>query len=176
MATDIDPADLLPDVVDTWVYAITALDAQRAELAAAGETGMLAFGLDRIRELRRQLGDLERAVEADVATLMDGKTETVDGLGTLERRRGTDRKAWQSDDLLKLIVRQAVDPEGTGEVAGTPIEVLGRVLEAITDCVPVTPSLGWRVTALRSHGVDPDEWCETKPGRTSVQIHKGEAA
>jgi hypothetical protein len=96
MATDIDPADLLPDVVDTWVYAITALDAQRAELAAAGETGMLAFGLDRIRELRRQLGDLERAVEADVATLMDG--------------------------------------------------------------------------------VDPDEWCETKPGRTSVQIHKGEAA
>jgi hypothetical protein len=170
-----DPSDL-PDVLEVWRNAIEGLNVYRGVLAEEGRTDLLAFGLDRIRELRRQLGDLERAVEADIAELMDGKTETIDGLGTLERRRGTDRKAWQSDDLLKVIVRQAVDPEGTGEVAGTPIEVLGRVLEAITACVPVTPSLGWRVTALRSHGVDPDEWCETKPGRTAVQIHKAETA
>lgn len=169
-------ADLvLPDVIETWRNAIEALDAQAENLAIDGQTDLLAFGLDRIRELRRVLGDLERNVESHIVDLMAGKTEAVDGLGTLERRRGTDRKAWQSDQLLDAVVQVAVDPEGTGEI-GTAGDVLDAVVQAITACVPITASLGWRVTALRERGFDPDEWCETKPGRTSVQIHKADAA
>jgi hypothetical protein len=170
-----DADDTLPDIVDGWRGYMEALDGQRAELAASGETGMLAFGLDRIRELRRQLGDLERAVEADIAGLMDAKTETIDGLGTLERRRGTDRKAWQSEELLHRIIRDAVDPDGSGELP-SPGALLAAVQMAITDCVPITGSLGWRVTALKARGIDPDEWATCTPGRVSVQIHKSDAA
>jgi hypothetical protein len=171
-----EPADTLPDIVEGWRGYVEALHTQAGELAAAGETGMLAFGLDRVRELRRVLGDLERAVEGHVAGLMDGKTETIDGLGTLERRKGTDRKAWQSDDLLRRVVHSMpwVDPE-TGEMLERDL-LVDAVLEAISACVPITPSLGWRVTALKARGIDPDEWCESKPGRTSVQIHKADAA
>jgi hypothetical protein len=175
MGDDLVVDDSLPDVIEQWRTAIDALDWERGELAKAGDTPSLAFGLDRIRELRRQLSDLERAVEADVATLMDGKTETIDGLGTLERRRGTDRKAWQSEELLHRIIRDAVDPDGSGELP-SPGALLAAVQMAITDCVPITGSLGWRVTALKARGIDPDEWCETKPGRTAVQIHKADAA
>jgi hypothetical protein len=170
-----EPSESLPDIVEGWRAYTEALVQQADELAAAGDTESLAFGLDRVRELRRVLGDLERAVEAHVAGLMDGKTETVDGLGTLERRKGTDRKAWQSEELLHRIIRDAVDPDGSGELP-SPGAVLAAVQMAITDCVPITGSLGWRVTALKARGIDPDEWCETKPGKTSVQIHKGEAA
>lgn len=169
------PTDTLPDIVEGWRTYCEALAVQADELAASGDTESLAFGLDRVRELRRVLGDLERAVEAHVAALMDGKTETVDGLGTLERRKGTDRKQWQSEDLLRRLVRDAVDPEHTGELPSAG-EVLEAVVSTVTDCAPFTGSLGWRVTALKARGVDPDEWCATSPGATRVQIHKGEAA
>jgi hypothetical protein len=174
VTADIVPVSL-PDVVETWRDAIEALDAQRSELAAAGETGMLAFGLDRIRELRRQLGDLERAVEADVVGLMESKTEVIDGLGTLERKKGTDRKHWQSDDLLRQLVRDAyLDAVDDMEPGDDPSMIVGRVFDTVTACVPITPSLGWRVTALRAHGIDVDEWCEARPGRVSVQIHRAD--
>jgi hypothetical protein len=172
--TEVVPADL-PDMIEDWRTTVEVLDGFRSKLAEVGDTPRLAFGLDRVRELRRILGDLERAIEGDVATLMDGKTETVDGLGTLERRKGTDRKAWQSDDLLRRLVRDAVDPEHTGEMPSAS-EVLDAVVSTVTECAPITGSLGWRVTALKARGIDPDEWCESKPGRTSVQIHKADAA
>lgn len=171
---DVQPVDM-PDLLEDWRTTIEYLDECRAALAEAGDTPRLAFGLDRVRELRRALADLERDIEGSVAELMDSKTETVDGLGTLERRRGTDRKAWDSVDLLHRIVRQAVDPEGTGELRADP-QVLEDILDAIEACVPITGSLGWRVTALKARGFDPDEYCESKPGRTSVQIHKADAA
>jgi hypothetical protein len=178
MTADLVPVETLPDVIETWRNAIEALDADRRGLAELGQVDMLAFGLDRIRELRRQLGDLERAVEADIAGLMDGKQQTIDGLGTLERRRGTDRKGWDSDEVLKSIVQlavvNAIDPD-TGELP-SHTELVARVVADIAACAPLTASTGWRVTALRAMGIDPDEYCITKPGRTAVQIHKADAA
>jgi hypothetical protein len=148
------PTDL-PDVLEDWRTTIDLLDQYRAELAWNGDTPRLAFGLDRVRDLRRALGDLERAIETDVAELMDGKTETVDGLGTIERRKGTTRKSWQSEDLLRQLVRDAyLDAVDDLEPGDDPSMIVGRVFDTVTDCVPITPSLGWRVTALRSRGID----------------------
>jgi hypothetical protein len=168
----VDATDM-PDMLEGWREMITALESAAQELAWNADTPRLAFGLDRVRELRKALSDLERSIEQIIVDLMDSKTETVDGLGTLERKRGTDRKAWQSEELLIRLVRDAVDPEGTGELPD-PVEVLTSVVQMVTECMPVTPSMGWRVTALRARGIDPDEWAETKPGRTSVQIHKAD--
>lgn len=179
MAGDVDlqPVDM-PDLLEDWRTTIDYLDQCATALAEAGDTPRLAFGLDRVRELRRALGDLERGIEGSVAELMAGKTETVDGLGTLERRKGTDRKAWQSQDLLKAIVlrsvEHAIDTE-TGEVPSAT-ELVAKVVFDIEACAPFTGSTGWRVTALRARDFDPDEWAETKPGRTSVQIHRPDAA
>ncbi len=159
-----------PSGVDALRTAIMRADADRARLAEAGDTTALAFGLADLRALSRDLSMLARAVEDDVARLMASKTMTVDGLGTLERRRGTERRQWDSEALFATLVRSELDPDGTGELPPAA-ETLERVRALVADTMPLTGSFGWRVTALRARGVDPDEWASCTPGRTTVQIH-----
>lgn len=148
---------------------IADLDAQRADLAAAGDLDRLAAGLAAVRKITGDLRDLAAGIETDVAALMPDKQVEIPGVGVIERRKGTDRRKWQSEDLLRTLIRDELD-DGTGELP-SPAETLDRVLGVVTACMPVTGSLGWRVTALRERGIDPDEWAECTPGRVSVQIH-----
>lgn len=123
-------------------------------------------------KLRQQLSDIARDVEVRLAEVMPDKVLELPGLPVMERRRGTDRKRWASEDLLSLIVSRAIiDPE-TGELLSDPVVLRSRIEDEVRACMPVTGSLGWRVTALRERGIEPDEFCETSPGRTSVQIHE----
>lgn len=160
-------------VLDVLRAGIADLDGIRAELADTGDLDSLAHGLDSVRRLKRDLAMLESAIEADVAGLMPQATVEFDGF-VLQRRKGTDRKAWQSDELLThLLTLAAHDPE-TGEVIEDVHEVRERTATAIKATLPIVPSTAWRVTGLRAIGLDPDEWCSTSPGRTSVQIHRGD--
>lgn len=134
-----------------------AADADR--LAEAGDVVALGGGLERLRGLLQQFRDLERHIEDHVAKLMDSKELHEEGLH-LERRQSSNRKAWETEDLLRHLVGDVlVNPE-TGE----------NVYRTLLDCLPLTRSLGWRVTGLRQHGIDPADWCEETPGRTSVRV------
>ena len=153
---------------------IGQLDAARAELVAAGRRDDLAVGLAQLRTLLADLRILANAVEDDVVALLgDDRAADVAGLGRIERKRGTDRRAWDWDLLLPRLIRLALDPDDTGEI-GTAADVVQEMRALLVDVIGLTPSRGPRVTPLRAMGLDPDEWCETKPGRTTVQIH-GEA-
>lgn len=168
-----------PDPSHPWVaetdplaqlrHLVLALDDRRAALAEAGDLHRLAEGLAQLRTINGDLQQLARHVEDNVAALMPDKQVEIPGVGVIERRRGTDRRKWQSEDLLRTLIRDELD-DGTGELP-SPAETLDRVLGVVTACMPVTGSLGWRVTALRERGIDPDEWAECTPGRVSVQIH-----
>lgn len=174
--TDLEPVDV-PDRVtamDGIARAILDADQTRRALAEAGDWESLAWGLDRLRAIRQAFSDVIQATETDVATLMPSKTETIDGLGTIERRKGSTRKKWESAELVRRLVRDALDPEGTGEIPSSPIEAVQHVVDTLTECAPFTPSMGWRVRALAERGIDPDEWCETTPGRVTVQFHQSD--
>lgn len=150
--------------------AILAVDDQRQAMAEAGDLDNLARGLAQLRTLVGDLRQLSHAVEDDVARLMPAKRCEVEGVGAIEKRKGTDRKAWKWDDLLPLLVRMYLDPELTGELPSSS-EAVERMRALITEVIGVTPSKGPRLTPLRGLGIDPDEYAETTPGRTTVQIH-----
>ena len=162
-----------PSGVHQLRQALAHVDDQRKQLAEAGDLDALAHGWNQIRPLLADLRGLADAIEADIAGLMPSKTHEVPGVGVLERRRGTSRKAWDWDQLLPLLIRLHVDPDGTGEIPG-PAEVIDRMRGLIEDVIGVTPSKGPRVRSLRDLGIDPDEYAETSPGRTSIQLHGGE--
>lgn len=157
--------------VDQIRHLVMVGDVERRKLAEAGDVEGLAWGLVRLKQVRQLLSDLLTEVEADVFALMPEKKRTVIGVGTLEKRTGSARKKWESTDLVKHLIRLALDPDQTGEIPSSPVEAVDQVVSVLTECAPFTPSMQWRATALRDRGVDPDDWCEVSPGRQSVQIH-----
>jgi hypothetical protein len=158
------------DLVAWLRSGIANVDRRRQELAEAGEWETLAFGLVSLKQIASDLQTLIRGVEDDVARLLPEKRAVVEGLGVIERRQSSERRAWRSDELLDELLRLAVaDPE-TGEVLDDEAAIRARFVQVLVDCVPFTGSLKWRLEALRELGIDPDEWCETKPGRTTVQV------
>src|SRR5690606_35063999 len=130
----------------------------------------LARLLAEVRAIRQQLTLRERSVEDTLAGAMTTKTLDVEGLGRIEKRRGTDRKAWDWDQLLPRLIRGELNPEGTGELPADPLAAVDAMRRLIVDVIGVTPSKGPKIGGLRARDLDPDEWCESTPGRTTVQI------
>jgi len=158
--TDLVPvAPEAPDALTALRRGVVELDVQRAELAEQGEWGRLAAGLAALRTLRRDLSELERAVEQDVARLIPSKAEFVDGVGTLTVATDVRRSQWKTDDLAVMVVARAME---AGE-CGHPMDVVKLILAG-------AQVSGWRVTWMRERGLDPDEFCETEFGRKTVRI------
>lgn len=150
------------------------------DLYDAGDAPALAWNLIQILEHRRQLGDLARQCEdflIEIAPWSGGQVE-FDGLPVMELRSGRVRKQWDTEAVVSSLRRHLLDPAGTGELPAP--EVVEAVEEALAVCaavLPLSPSNGPRVRALapivRSQGHDVDEFCESTPGRQTVQIHEG---
>lgn len=143
---------------------IDRAEADAKRLAEQGDLLGLGDGLERLRAIKRKLGDLERVVEDLTVPLMPRKFVIEDGLGMERKPGGIDRRNWQSEDLLRhLVGDQLVNPE-TGE----------NVYETLLACVPFTGSMQWRTGALKARGVDTADWCEETPGRKGVRVWRPE--
>lgn len=160
----VTPVDQL-DPWETVRQAIAYMPDRIRELEEAGDTRWLASGLADLRTLLADLKVVERDAEDALARVMPTKTEVVDGIGTLERKRAGRWKDWHSDALIEEVVTSAVDKD-TGELS------VVAVLDALRECVPFTPSLGWRTTALKERGIDPDEFGTYDKGRLTVRVTK----
>lgn len=144
-------ARVLADMID-------ALDPE-AQLAITGEdVEELAHLHVSLTRSAQRLSTIKAAVEAALVEVMPDKTVELPGLPVLERRQGSVRKAWQYEDVISALARQA---EGD----------LSALLDSLLACAPITPSMQWRVGELRARGLDPDEFCSSTPGRVSIQIH-----
>ena len=141
-------------------------DDRRAELYAAGDYVTLAWVVNEARKIKADLDAFVRECEENVAALMPTKKEAIDGLGVIEKRTASSRK-WESQDLLRTLVRRTLDPEGTGELKVEHITTLLGLLEQV---LPLTSSLGWRVTPLREYGINVDSYSEVTYGRSNIQI------
>lgn len=141
-------------------------DDRRSELYAAGDYVTLAFVVNEARKIKADLDVFVRECEENVAALMPTKKEAIDGLGVIEKRTASSRK-WESQDLLRTLVRRTLDPDGTGELKVEHITTLLGLLEQV---LPLTSSLGWRVTPLREHGINVDSYSEVTYGRSNIQI------
>lgn len=129
----------------------------------------LADMLHQLREGRASLQRSEAAIEAEIARLfrefrVPGDKTEVPGVGVVHVKRGKDRKAWDHQGLAKLVVEQLIERRG-GEIP-TAWDVRDALMQ-------VAAIAYWRVTELRRHGIEPDDYCEAIPGRPSVIITGG---
>jgi hypothetical protein len=141
-------------------------DERRAELFRAGDWVTLAWVVNEARKIKFELDTFVRECEENVAALMPNKKEAVDGLGVLERRTTSSRK-WESPELLRKLVRDTLDPDRTGEVK---VEQVMKLISTLEQVLPLTPSLGWRVTPLKENGVNIDAYSEVTYGRSNITI------
>lgn len=148
------------DPVQSLRRAILAMSDDAKHLAETGEWEALIRGLEPLQKVLGDLRILERDVKNYIADTMPEPRVTVEGVGTVERKAQITRRNWQSEDLLRLLVRRALVDETTGEIPSSPMEAVSRVLDEIQSCVPFTGSTAWRVGALRDRGLDPDDWCD----------------
>lgn len=139
--------------------ALNDLNPEAGNAIDTGDVEELAHLHVALTKVRQQLATICTLVEQALVDVMPDKRLDLDGLPPLERRQGTDRKAWDYEAVVSALAREA-----GGD--------LMALLEAIKECAPMTPSMQWRVGALRKHGIDPDEFCTTSPGRVSIQVHE----
>jgi hypothetical protein len=140
-------------------------------MATAQELAAELYRLrSQIATLQREAGEVEAALVAE----MTEKQLEIPGLGVFERRRKTDRKAWQHEDIRSALLVKL--REGEIEPARYADLVNGEIIEedetelafrVLTECA--NPS--WRVTALKRYDIDPDDFCEVTPGGYSIQFH-----
>lgn len=152
--------------VGSFREALMVADDMRANLVQERDWLQLCHAVEGLKVIKRDLDILLRQCEEDAANLMPEKKVAVDGFGVIERRTASSRK-WESETLLMDICRQVLDPEGTGEINVSRVIDLIGVLKKV---MPITGSLGWRVTALKDQGIDPDNYSDISFGRKSIQI------
>lgn len=148
--------------------AILHADTLRQELADRGDYTQLLYAMMGLKAIKGDLDTLLREVENDIARLLPEKKMVIENIGQVERKTTITRK-WESGELLTALLKATlVDPD-TGELSQ---QVLARVEAVLKEALPLTASLGWRVTGLQALGVDPDEYCDKTFGRQTINIIK----
>lgn len=163
---------------------LLALDDQRAEMVRRQDADGLAHGIADVRDIITDLSALKRASESDLGAILIACHEAaglspranpkhfVDGLGEVKVPGGTERKNWQSEDLLRRLVRETLYDTETGEARfDSPSDAADAIIEMLLSCISFTGSLSWKVGTwdkpsesyvggLRSYGIEPEDFCD----------------
>lgn len=119
-----------------------------------------------VRDCRADLAAFAKKVEGDVLLTAGEKRFVVDGIGEVEIRRSVKRSQWDNDGLTRLLVARALDERIVDERTGEYEPAWEAVARVLSECA--RPS--WRVTPLRTRGIQPDEFCREEPDGWSVQL------
>lgn len=120
--------------------------------------------LHSLRLARQTLQVCEAAIEKAITSSAPREPQEIPGVGTMQVRKGSTRKAWDHDGLAKAVISTRL--AATGEVPD-PFEVRDWITEAASFSY-------WRVGILRELGIDASDYCESTPGRATVQITTNE--
>jgi hypothetical protein len=138
---------------------LVAIDEARRLSVEAGNVEDLLDLLLTLREVKSEFDLIVRDVEDDCARLMRRKHFNTPQLTAERWAGGLDRRNWQSKDLARKIIADG-DFDHPQDVADMLFE-----LAAVSY---------WRVTKLRELGIDPDEFCDSAPGRATVSVKRRE--
>lgn len=131
----------------------------------AGEVDALAQGRDQLNVIRSDLSALLRTIDTMVIEAAGhSRAKFKTGLGEVEVKQGLKRSEWQSEQLAKKLFTEALARGGIDEAWTVMCATL-----------PLTGSLGWRVTPLKDLGVRVSDWCKEEKAALTVQWPKGES-
>jgi len=137
------------DLADDIRLTINTADGAAASLSAAELVRLLRH----LTDVRAELGALESEVKRRLMQAMgDEWAVETDGI-RVERREPKLKPRWDSGALVGVLVRRAIDPDGTGEVEPGQMAMVQPVIDELIACAPFTASLGWRKTALKERGL-----------------------
>lgn len=126
-----------------------------------------------LESLTKQLEDVITNCEADLIRMHDDSVwvdgAEVDGLA-LEAKRAAPKKQWESPALLGAVIRQSLDPAGTGEIPASLGEVIAAIREGLQTALSMNPSTPWKATGLKALHIWQDDFCQTEPGRRRIGI------
>lgn len=117
--------------------------------------------LDGIRTAVREAQAIDASLTRHVYLTGPHGTSEVDGIGAVEITRSTNRTRWDERSALYAVLDTWLESRG-GELP-EPAEVVDKVLE-------IAGVQYLRVTALRAHGLRPDDYCNTEPGTPRVVL------
>lgn len=153
------------DVIQIFNNALMQMDDYRVKLYEELDYESLSHGLVNLIDFRNNLTALIQAIENNLYEILPDKKNFIEGVGTVEKRRSSSKK-WDSEGLINDIVRSKLDT-GTGEISPTDVF---NLIETLKKVLPLTQSLGWRVTALREENIDTEQYCDVTWGRPTVTI------
>jgi len=145
-------------------HAAAATVIDELEAIDSDEPATLAFALELVREVKRSLGDQERALVQAVADCSDERQFEVPDLGVVQIRFGMKRTGWQKDDVAREFVR------AFGARYDLTDDVLTLVTKALEDFRDVVSVSGAKKPFVAYTGRELDEFCEEEPQGVSVQI------
>lgn len=155
-----DPKGLSLEALEAMAYRVGTSGIPE-DLEALGRTLIAARGL------AGAVSDYARRIEGAMADQMQSKLVVIENVGAFERRKAKDRKAWDHKAIARELVRVANDEridKLTGEVRMSEGDA---VAHTIISCAGISY---WKITDLKGRGIDPDEFCESTPGRVSVVV------
>lgn len=159
------PERITGDAIAAFQNALLLMDDYRKDLAEQGDWEALCYGLTNLIEFKQNLTALVESIQKNIYDVMPGKKAIIEGLGTFEKRRSNSKK-WDSERLLNDIVSDKLN-NGTGEI--TPTDVF-NLIETLKKVMPITPSMGWRVTELKNENIDTDNYCDVVWGRPTISV------
>jgi hypothetical protein len=137
---------------------------------------------DAFDQLRHTAGEAACWADAQLLAAMGprrlDRLDSIEGVPAIERHASKARRGWQNDDLRSKAITQlyaeaarqvaageggAVDP-GTGE----RVPAWAEAVEAVAQVWNLSGS-NVRLSALKSLGIDPDEYCESGKTKWSLR-------
>jgi hypothetical protein len=123
--------------------------------------------LAELREVRKALADWEAELSEWLAEALGFNTLTLDDGKEVTVRRGTTRKTWDHDQLLRVVLARSRDERVIDPETGEAEDLAEATLRVLTDCAHIDY---WRKGALAKRGLDIDEFAETTAGKPRVVI------
>lgn len=141
--------------------AIAAIDA--SGVTAAPDVAAALTRLLIVRSLRRRLQFVEAELERRAAAVMTGARVVCGGVVAV-RRSGRQWRAWDDRGVINSLLPQLLVDKSTGELGN---EAVGRSV-ALGLLQFARPA--WRLGALRSAGLEPDQFAELVPSHRTVTV------
>jgi len=128
----------------------------------------LAFQIKQVNDARRELKFIEDHLRDICARTMTMDSVYIEGVGQVERKRGSTNDKWDDDSVLKVLLARSRDErmvldEETGEYESEASAFI-RVLK---ECAHIDY---FRVKALDEHGVKASDYRQRTIGEPTVVI------
>lgn len=118
--------------------------------------------LDRLREITTRLAQIDALIVRHIYVTGEHGDTDIDGIGRVKVTRSRDRTKWDERGVAQAVIDKQMEARG-GEMPNDPWEVAEWLLQVygVNYC---------RVTPLRALGLEPDDYCDSTPGKPTVQL------